>query len=153
MKKEHQGLQIYLDVCCLNRPFDDQSQDRIYLETTAILTVFKHIETGKWTLVNSDAIKYETFNNPDNEKKNKVLLLSSKATIYSRLDQKILLRAREINKLGIGVYDALHVASAEKVKSDIFLTTDDNLLMSLRKHRDKIYIEVNNPLDWIKEVI
>ena len=27
---------IYLDVCCLNRPFDDQSIDRIHLESEAI---------------------------------------------------------------------------------------------------------------------
>lgn len=26
---------IYLDVCCLNRPFDDQTQERIFLEAEA----------------------------------------------------------------------------------------------------------------------
>lgn len=26
---------IYLDVCCLNRPFDDQTQERIGLEAKA----------------------------------------------------------------------------------------------------------------------
>jgi len=25
-------MKIYLDVCCLNRPFDDQVQDRVRLE-------------------------------------------------------------------------------------------------------------------------
>ncbi|MBE2197400.1 MAG: hypothetical protein IAE79_02240 [Anaerolinea sp.] len=25
-------MRVYLDVCCLNRPFDDQSQERIQLE-------------------------------------------------------------------------------------------------------------------------
>lgn len=29
----------YLDVCCLNRPFDDQTQLRIKLETQAILEI------------------------------------------------------------------------------------------------------------------
>ncbi|WP_420642969.1 hypothetical protein [Candidatus Leptofilum sp.] len=29
-------MKIYLDVCCLNRPFDDQTQDRMRLETEAI---------------------------------------------------------------------------------------------------------------------
>ena len=28
---------IYLDVCCLNRPFDDQTQERIRLESEAVL--------------------------------------------------------------------------------------------------------------------
>ncbi len=31
--------QIYLDVCCLNRPFDDQRQDRIRLEADAVLLI------------------------------------------------------------------------------------------------------------------
>jgi hypothetical protein len=30
-------MKIYLDNCCLNRPFDDLSQDRVYLEAEAIL--------------------------------------------------------------------------------------------------------------------
>ncbi len=31
-----QNYRIYLDACCLNRPFDDQTQPRIALETQAI---------------------------------------------------------------------------------------------------------------------
>ena len=30
---------VYLDVCCLNRPFDDQTQDRIRLESEAVLLI------------------------------------------------------------------------------------------------------------------
>jgi len=30
---------LYLDVCCLNRPFDDQSQDRIRLEAEAVRVI------------------------------------------------------------------------------------------------------------------
>lgn len=37
-------MRIYLDVCCLNRPFDDQTQDRIHLEAEAVLTILKYIE-------------------------------------------------------------------------------------------------------------
>jgi len=32
-------LKLYLDNCCLNRPFDDQIQQRIYLETEAKLFI------------------------------------------------------------------------------------------------------------------
>jgi hypothetical protein len=28
---------LYLDVCCLKRPFDDQAQPRIRIETEAVL--------------------------------------------------------------------------------------------------------------------
>ena len=30
---------IYLDVCCLNRPFDDQAQERVRLESEAVKSV------------------------------------------------------------------------------------------------------------------
>jgi hypothetical protein len=32
-------LLIYLDMCCLNRPFDDQSQPRIRLDAEAVLAL------------------------------------------------------------------------------------------------------------------
>ena len=35
---------IYLDVCCLNRPFDDQNQPRIRLESEAILIILAQYE-------------------------------------------------------------------------------------------------------------
>jgi len=38
-------MKIYLDVCCLNRPFDDQTQDRIHLEAESVMTILRHAET------------------------------------------------------------------------------------------------------------
>ena len=40
-------MQIYLDVCCINRPFDDQNQDRIHLEAEAVISILKHIDEGR----------------------------------------------------------------------------------------------------------
>ena len=31
-------MKVYMDVCCLNRPFDNQSQDKVRFETEAIIT-------------------------------------------------------------------------------------------------------------------
>ena len=146
-------MKIYLDVCCLNRPFDDQTQDRIHLESEAVLTIMKKVESGEWDLINSDAIIYEINKIPDVDRKNKVLLLISKSTIYIKLETTFLTRVKEIQKFGIKMYDALHVVCAEKGKADIFLTTDDNLLSKLKKHTDNIKIKTGNPLAWIKEVI
>ncbi len=38
---------IYLDNCCFNRPFDDQSQIRINIETQAKLFVQQQIKDGE----------------------------------------------------------------------------------------------------------
>ena len=144
---------IYLDVCCLNRPFDDQTQDRIRLETEAIVTILKYVELGKISLINSDAILYEISKIPNLERKEKVFSLISKAQMYIEFNQKILDRAKEIQKLGIKSYDALHVACAEEAESDIFLTTDDKLLKKLKRNKLKIKVKVDNPLNWIIGVI
>ncbi|MCD6489110.1 MAG: PIN domain-containing protein [Thermodesulfobacterium sp.] len=104
-------------------------------------------------LINSDAIFYEISKIPNLERKEKVFSLISKAQMYIEFNQKILDRAKEIQKLGIKSYDALHVACAEEAKSDIFLTTDDNLLKKLKKNKLKIKVKADNPLNWIIEVI
>ena len=49
---------IYLDVCCLNRPFDDQTQGRIHLEAESILTILSLCEMRNWRLLNSEIIEY-----------------------------------------------------------------------------------------------
>ena len=146
-------MRIYLDVCCLNRPFDDQSQDRIHLETEAILTILKYIENEDWLLLNSDVILYEINKIPDSERKIKVSFMVSMAKHHIQINNSIVRRAEQIQQLGIKSYDALHIACAEIGKADIFLTTDDLLLKKLRRHADKINVQTNNPLDWIREVI
>lgn len=146
-------MRIYLDVCCLNRPFDDQRQDRIHLESEAVLTILKHIESGKWKLISSDAIIYEINKIPDIERKNKILIEISKATIFLKAEPALIFRAKEIQKMGIKSYDALHVASAEIGNADVFLSTDDNLLKILSRNSNAVNIKTDNPLSWIKEIL
>jgi hypothetical protein len=44
-------MKIYLDNCCFNRPFDDQSQLRILLESEAKLKIQENIRAGKFELI------------------------------------------------------------------------------------------------------
>ena len=37
---------LYLDMCCFNRPYDDQTQTRIRLETQAKLELQTHVKAG-----------------------------------------------------------------------------------------------------------
>lgn len=46
---------VYLDVCCFNRPYDDQTQDRVRLEAEAVLLILRRIEAGEWRLSVSGA--------------------------------------------------------------------------------------------------
>jgi hypothetical protein len=47
---------IYLDVCCLNRPFDDQTQDRVHLEAEAVILILTHCQAGEWEWISSEAV-------------------------------------------------------------------------------------------------
>jgi hypothetical protein len=79
---------IYLDACCLNRPFDDQRQPRIRLELEA---------------------------------------------------------------LGFGDFDALHLACAERGGAEVFLTTDDKLLRRAERHAGQLRVRAVNPVNWISQ--
>ena len=39
--KEEMRVRVYLDMCALKRPFDDQSDSRVWIESQAIITDFK----------------------------------------------------------------------------------------------------------------
>lgn len=60
-----QTYTIYLDVCCLNRPLDDSSQDRIRLEAEAVLLIYRKCRLGEWNLVSSGAIEAEVKRTPN----------------------------------------------------------------------------------------
>lgn len=62
-------IKIYLDNCCYNRPFDDQTQVKIHLETQAKLYVQTKIKENKYFLVWSYILDYENGRNPYDEKR------------------------------------------------------------------------------------
>jgi hypothetical protein len=62
------NYRIYLDVCCLNRPFDQQSQARIRLETEAILEIINYCQAGTWTLITSNVLEAEINQTPNKER-------------------------------------------------------------------------------------
>ena len=97
---------IYLDVCCLNRPFDDQEQDRIRFESEAVRFILKHIRKGDFIWVGSSVLYYEIANTPDPDRKNNVLVFTE------RISEKVILQLQdekkviELQSLGFGVMDA-----------------------------------------------
>ncbi len=145
-------VRIYLDVCCLNRPFDDQRQERVRLEAEAVLTILRRVEAGVWELVGSEIVEFETGRMTDLERRQRVNALAGLATIKSLLDSAAKVRAQEWIKLGVKPVDALHLACASGAGADVFLTTDDQLLHAIRRV-DQTRVKANNPLPWLNEVL
>ena len=89
----------------------------------------------------------------DIKRKDSIRKILSNSKYYIVLNENILERAYEIQKIGIKSYDALHIASAEYGKVAIFLTTDDNLLKKIKNNRNNFNVRAENPLSWIIEVL
>jgi len=120
---------IYLDSSVLNRIFDDQTQARIYLESSSMLLVFMLIENGFIDIVSSDVLVFEKSQNPYEDRRMFVSLVLERAKIFKSSDEKTLERAEEIEQqYGIKGMDALHLACAEQLQVDAFITCDDKMI-------------------------
>jgi len=142
-------MMIYLDVCCLNRPFDDQSQHRVRLETEAVLSILEMASAGKLELASSDIINDELSEMSDSERREKVELLLDVTTEHISLTAAIERRATELQQWNISALDALHLASAEAANADYFMTTDDYLIRRANRHADELKVKVENPAKWL----
>ena len=143
-------MKIYLDNCCFNRPFDEQKQLRIKLETEAKLKIQEDIRFGLHQLVWSYILDYENSMNPFQERREQI----TKWRAYSKTDieenEEIVDIATRISQRGVRKMDVLNIACAIAASADYFLTTDDGIL------KKGIYIQgiiVTDPIGFIKEVI
>lgn len=144
---------VYLDVCCLQRPFDDQSQDRIRLEAEAIILILARIEQGLLTWISSEPVDYEIARNPNLDRARKARLIVASAGANQMVGIAETQRAKMLQQLGFGGLDALHLACAESSGCEVFLTTDDKLLKRARRHASELQVRVVNPLTWLEEVM
>jgi len=55
--------------------------------------------------------------------------------------------------LGFDSYDAIHLASAEYAKVDVFLTTDDQILKIAARKKNLFSFTVENPVKWLEKVL
>jgi predicted nucleic acid-binding protein len=145
-------IRIYLDACCLNRPFDDQTQARIRLEAEAVLMILAQCETGAWEWIGSEALDWEIGKTPDPERLRRVRSLVAHAHHSVPIGASEVARAQEMEAWGIAAYDALHLACAESGEADVLLTTDDRLMRRSAARASELHVRVANPLTWLREV-
>lgn len=138
------GLRIYLDTSVYNRPFDDQRQPRIWLETLAFAVILQMIRDGEAALVSSSVVEYENSRNPYPLRQRWVTHCLALATDHQEVNESIRKRALDLEAEGLKAVDALHVACTEASECDYFLTCDDRLI---RRYQGKI--EVLNPLSFV----
>jgi predicted nucleic acid-binding protein len=141
-------VRVYLDTSVYNRPFDDQTQPRIWLETLAFAVILQMVETGNIELVTSSVLEYENSRNPFRLRRNWVTHCSRLASFHHEVDEHIRRRAEELEEQGIKAVDALHVACAEAAGSEYFLTCDDRVVRRYQGEK----LQVLNPVDFVVRV-
>ena len=140
-------FRIYLDNCCFNRPYDDQSQPRVRFETQAKLYIQKLVFERKVELVWSYILKYENSRNPFDAKRNAIARWEKMSSLFITMSDEIVNEADIISLTGIKTADALHVSCAIAGNCHYFITVDKRLLA----YRDNRII-MCNPIEFFNQV-
>jgi predicted nucleic acid-binding protein len=136
---------VYLDMCSLKRPFDDQRQPRVRDEATAVAAIVARAEAGEIALVRSPAHLVENDANPREDRRIAAALWINGAAVDVPLDAGVEVRAREIAALGFRPLDALHLACAERAEARWFVTCDDELVKRARRLEAALRVRVVEP--------
>ena len=143
-------MRIYLDNCCYNRPYDDQSQMRISLEAQAKLHIQEMIRDGKYELAASYMLTYENSRNRVETKKRAIQQFLEDNTVVfieKERSQEAEALAKAVQATGVKPADSIHTACAILAKCDFLITTDDRLL----KYKDDRILVVD-PTEFVRLV-
>jgi len=147
-------VKVYLDTCVWGRPFDDQRDEVIKEETAAFFEILLEVDLGNLEVVASDVLFAELEDISDESKRDRIKGLALKAMSRSvPLAEKIKEMAQEIERAckTYGV-DSLHLASAVAGDAEHFITTDYELLGKKRCIKQKIGVDVINPMDFMRKL-
>lgn len=137
-------MRIYADICTLCRPFDDQAQPRIWLETHALCVILNLVEIGQVQMARSPVHDLETSRNPWEFRRLWVNQCLDLAQHRVELSPSIKKRALELEAVGVKSLDALHAAAAEAGRCSHILTCDDRFAK-----RYPGTLAILNPADFV----
>jgi predicted nucleic acid-binding protein len=145
-------VKLYLDVCCLKRPFDDQTQPRIRLETEAALGLLAE-GSLRFTLVRSVAHDLENDQNPLPWRAERVRAWLAERPLFEPEAEVLRRRTAELMGGGVRAFDALHLACAELAGVEVFVTCDDRLLAVAKRLGATIKVRVGELTAVAREVL
>ncbi len=137
---------LYLDICTLCRPFDDQSLMRIRLETNAYYLILQALQDARYVMVVSPVHFAEANAINDAEERREIVAILEKLGTAAQCDLAAArARAEDLHSRNFGIADAAHVAFAEATVG-FFLSCDDRLVRKCR--RDKLTVTAMNPVEF-----
>ena len=142
-------MRVYLDMCCYNRPYDDQSQLKVAMEAQSKLHIQSLISDGKLDLIGSYTLDYEVSRNPYDMRRQSIFQFIHNNMVGYVGDERadiIKPMAEEITATGVKEKDAYHVASAIYAGCEYFISTDIRLL---KYKSDRIRLVT--PIEFVTE--
>ena len=136
---------IYLDNCCLNRPYDEQANFNIHLEAEAKIFIQTEIIKNTYELAWSFMMDYEISSNPFYDRQIAFVKWKNIAVVDIDPMEEILINGKNLIQKNIKRKDALHIACAIKAECEYFLTTDYKIL-----NKDIPEIKLINPIDFVQ---
>ena len=144
-------MRIYLDLCCLKRPFDLQEEPIVRLQTEAVLSILA-LPSSTVELLQSPALVLENSLNPDRARREAVALWLSEAAAIEPDEADLSVRINELVARGFKSFDAFHLASAELAGAGAFLTVDIHLLRRAMRVSGELHVPVTDPVHFIEEI-
>jgi hypothetical protein len=144
-------VRVYLDLCCLKRPFDFQEQAIVRLQTEAVLSILT-LPPGTVELIQSPALILENSLNPNQTRREAVALWLSEAVSITPSESDLSVRIGELIGKGFKSFDAFHLASAELSGVDVFLTVDLPLLRLAARVSGELSILITDPVHFIEDI-
>jgi predicted nucleic acid-binding protein len=125
-------MRVYLDLCTIQRPFDDPKQRRIRDETQALYRILERVRAGTLELVASFALDIEGSAGSDPVKRGYTLAVLDLADERLQLSAVVQRRADAYKEQGLKGWDAMHLAVAVEARVDFLCTCDDQFLRRAR---------------------
>lgn len=141
---------LYLDINCFNRPFDDQDQLRVALETAAVFSILTRLSEELDHLAWSEALDFENAQHPLPDRRTEIGSWSRRARVRIRIDKQVAARAEELHAGGLAPLDAAHLACAEAGGCACLVTCDDRFIR--RSRRTNTQVMVKNPTEYLEDL-
>ncbi len=144
-------MRVYLDLCCLKRPFDLQEQPIVRLQTEAVLSILT-LPSDTVELLHSQALLLENSLNTNQARREAVAFWLSEAVPIPLNEKDLSARIDELIAKGFKNFDAFHLASAELSGADAFLTVDARILRLASRISAELQVPVMDPVHFIEEI-
>lgn len=149
--KNNVSKNIYLDVCALCRPFDDQNYLRIKMETVAVDLILSKVKSSFYALNYSPVHESEIKSIEDEFERQELfatLNFLGKPIDLGIRKSEVKKRTKELIDLKFGIADAAHLAFAEASNS-FFISCDDKLISRCKRH--DINVWYGSPIEFCEK--